>query len=94
MARATPIVSPTRVEVVRATRRPKTRRAVQAFAVTVSALVVAMVSPLGSPGLVFALATVVLAAGTSALVLRIVERPREMVVRRARHGGEPRGLIH
>ena len=74
-------------------RRLKTRRAVQTFAAAVSALVMVLVSPLHSPGLLVVLGVVALVGGTSAVVLRFVEQPREIVLRKVHCEREP-PLVH
>jgi hypothetical protein len=94
MAQAVSIVPRRRrVEEVRVLRRLKTRCAVQTFAAATSALAMVLVSPLHSHGLLIVLGGVALVSGTSALVLRLVEEPRETVVRKVHHEPEP-PLVH
>ena len=86
MAQAISVVPPRRrVEKVPVMRRLKTRRAAQTcLAATASALVTILVSPVQSYAVPVVLAVVALLGGLSAIVLRFVEQPREVLVRRIR----------
>jgi hypothetical protein len=95
MARANSIVPPKpRTAELRVMRRPKTRRALQVcVAAEAAALVASPVSPFNSRALIIVLVGVAFVSGVSALVLRFVEQPREIVVRKVQREREP-PLMH
>ena len=95
MAQASSVVpARRRVEKVPVMRRPKTRHAVQTcVAAMASALVAILVSPVQSYAVPVVLGAVALLAGLSAIVLRFVEQPREVLVRRIRAEPDAR-VIH
>lgn len=77
-------------------RRLKTRRALQAcVGAAASALVAVLVLPTDSyPGPLLVLTSVALVGGVSAVVLRFVEQPREIVVRKVEHERDSRMIMH
>jgi len=85
-----------RTEEVRVMRRPKTRRALQVCVAAAASALVATppVSPLNSHALIIVLVGVAFVSGVSGLVLRFVEQPREIVLRKVHDGREPSQLIH
>ena len=92
MAAATAIVPP-QPRVVRVMRRLKTRRALQiCIGATASTLIAALTLPAHSrAALIIFLAGIACVSGMAAVVLRFVEKPREMVLQA---GHYDRSLIH
>lgn len=92
MARSTAIVPP-QPRVVRVMRRLKTRRALQiCIGAAASALVVALMLPTDSHAAVIIVLTgIACVSGMAAVVLRFVEKPREVVLQ---GGLYERWLIH
>jgi len=92
MARATAIVPP-KARIVRAMRRLKTRRALQICSgAAASTLVAALLLPTDShAALIIILAGIACVGGVAAVVLRFVEKPREIVLEKVPN---ERSLIH
>jgi hypothetical protein len=92
MARATAIVPP-KPRVVRVMRRLKTRRALQiCIGAAASTLVAALLLTTDShAALIIVLAGIACVSGMAAVVLRFVEKPREVVLQKVLY---ERSLIH
>ena len=93
MVRAVSIVPPKPRE-LRVMRRPKTRRALQTcVGAAALALIAVLLSATGSYAALLILVGGAVVGGVSTVVLRFVEQPREVVVRKVHYEREP-PVIH